>query len=233
MGGNGAVVAASFEPWVLLIPVAIIGVVGIFYLLHRVEQQRRARWRTACDARGWSYQPDRDRQIARYFEFLNGLGTGRDRYAEDVIRGEEGGRQFCAFSYHYETTEGHGDERRTVDHWLSVVAVQLERPFPELLIAPEHFGKRLLHKFTGSDIDFESHEFSRRFEVKCRDRKFAYDFCNPAMMEYLLAHPTSNIEIDGHWMATIGDDNLQFAHIQPAINHLLNARDLMPKFLFT
>lgn len=217
----------------LLIAAAVVAIVGLVYLFQKIENDRRDRWFRAASAKGWTYQAGKDRDVADYFEFLNELGDGRDRYAEDVVRGEEYGRPFFAFSYHYETTTGSGEDRRTVDHWMSVVAVQLERPFPELLIAPEHFGKRLLHKVFGGDIDFESHEFSKQFEVRSRDRKFAYDFCNTAMMEYLLDHPGTNIEVEGHWMATVGDDKLSFDQIQPGINHLTNIRTRMPRFLFT
>jgi hypothetical protein len=42
------------------------------------------------------------------------------------------------------------------------------------------------------DIDFESAEFSDRFIVKSRDKRFAYDVLHPRMMEFLLdgAPPT-------------------------------------------
>ena len=37
------------------------------------------------------------------------------------------------------------------------------------------------------DINFESSEFSRKFHIKCADKKFAYDVIHPRMMEFLLA----------------------------------------------
>jgi hypothetical protein len=35
------------------------------------------------------------------------------------------------------------------------------------------------------------------FRVRCRDKKFAYDVCNPQMIEYLLSNRGLDIEIQG------------------------------------
>jgi hypothetical protein len=69
--------------------------------------------------------------------------------------------------------------------------------FPELLIRPENFFDKLAAIVGFDDINFESHEFSKRFYVKGRDRKLAYDIITAPMMEYLLAYQGWSIELDG------------------------------------
>jgi len=46
------------------------------------------------------------------------------------------------------------------------------------------------------DIDFELHEFSEKFNVRGKGKKFAYDFCNVQMMEHLLDQPVLHLPID-------------------------------------
>jgi hypothetical protein len=55
---------------------------------------------------------------------------------------------------------------------------------------------RIAGVFGFDDIDFESEEFSRKFHVKSRDKKFAYDVCHSRMMEFLLATKPPCVDIE-------------------------------------
>ena len=218
---------------IILITLAVIVVAGLGYWSWKREQARQLAWGQWASERGWSYTHDRDHELAEYFEFVERFGHGRNHYAEDTLRGNLNGRPAVAFSYHYETRSQNADgEMTTEDHWMWMTALQMERPFPELLISPESFGKRLLHTFSGSDIDFESIEFSRAYEVKCNDRKFAYDFCNQQMIEYLLQSRDSVLELEGHWLVTYGPGRLALEQVDPTFRWLNHVRSLMPGFLF-
>lgn len=58
--------------------------------------------------------------------------------------------------------------------------------WPHLSIAPEGFARKLKAAAGFRDIEFESEEFNRTFEVQATDRKFAYDVIDARMMSWLL-----------------------------------------------
>ncbi len=221
---------------IAVVGLAVLGLIaagGIGYWLWKRELARRDFWARWAGERGWTYDHGKDYGIADYFGFVNKLNNGDDRYAQDVLQGRWNDRQAVAFSYHYETEETDSEgERETTDHWMWVTAIQLEREFPELQIAPEHMGKRFVHAFTNSDIDFESVEFSRAYEVKSRDKKFAYDFCNSAMIEFLIANKGATLELEGSWLVTYGNRKLSLENIEPNLMFLSQTRELMPRYLF-
>ena len=219
----------------LIILVVLVCGAGIAYLLHKKEKARQEAWRVWANSRGWSYSPDKDSGTADWFSFVNRLRKGSHRYAKDVMKGVWNERPIVAFSYHYETYSTNSEGRRqTNHHWLSVVAVQFtdSGSFPELTIAPENFLRRFGNVFTGSDIDFESIEFSKAYEVKSDSKKFAYDFCHTGMIEYLLKSPGTSFELEGQWIADIHTSKLHLPSVEPRLQHLSNISNLMPAFMF-
>ncbi len=218
---------------VFLVILGILAAAGVGYLLWQRELARRDVWASWAADRDWVYDHTKNYGIAEYFGFVNKLNRGDDRYGEDVLRGNWHGREAVAFTYHHETESTDSDgNRETKDNWMWVTAIQLEQTFPELRISPEHMGKRFLHAFTGSDIDFESVEFSRSYEVKSRDKKFAYDFCNSAMIDFLMLNQGSVIELEGPWLVSFGDRKLKLEMVEPALDFLTHIRSLMPQYLF-
>jgi hypothetical protein len=90
----------------------------------------------------------------------------------------------------------------------------------------------VLQAFGYDDIDFESHEFSRKFCVRSKDKKFAYDVCHARMIEYLLANDDLNIEIENMTLALAYSGVLKAEEIEPNLRRLVEVRELMPKYLF-
>ena len=82
------------------------------------------------------------------------------------------------------------------------------------------------------DIDFESHEFSKKFVVRSKDKKFAYDFCNAQMIDYLLGHPDINIEVDQNSLALGFGSCLKVEEIEPHLKQLIRIRSLIPGYVF-
>lgn len=220
---------------VLILLLAVVAVIGLAYLWWRLEQKRRAQWAAFAQSRGWSYSHEKDRGLADSYQFLEELRRGRNRYAVDVFRGPWHERPMIAFSYHYAETRGSGDDRRTKHYWLSVVSFRIvdDRHFPELTIIPETMLGRFGNLFVKRDIDFESVEFSRMFDVRSADKRFAYDVCHPRMMEYLLQVPGTTLELEGQWIATIHDDKLDLETLDWRLNHLANIANQLPHHLFT
>jgi len=211
--------------------IAIVVLIGIY--AWKMEKQRREAFGLWAAEHGWSYSHQKDRSVSSRFAFLDRLNQGSNRYAQHVVRGEWQGRDAIGFSFHWETysTDSKGN-RQTHHHWVGVVAMQIELVCPELRISPESFLHRIGHALGAQDIDFESIEFSKKFEVKAEDKKFAYDFCHTGMMEYLLAHPKTMLELDGDWLAAFDSNKLEPHEVQPLLEHLSAIRERMPEYLF-
>jgi hypothetical protein len=207
---------------------------GATLVARRREQQRREALASVAGRLGFSFFPEIDRDITHRFRNFRGLDAGDNRYAYCVMSGLHSGRHITAFDFHYETRSNDSKgNRRTSHHYCHVVAVQLERVMPELFVAPENFLSKIVQALGHDDIDFESHEFSRHFCVRSRDRKFAYDFCNASMMDLLLAHPTLKLETRETLVASVFDGRMDPQTIEPRIDLQCEVRGRMPDYLFT
>ncbi len=176
-------------------------------------------------------------QLAGTVKRLDSLDTdsGSDRYALNVVEGSFDGQPIVLFDYHY-ATSGVWWWAPTwkIHHYVSIVLLQLGRDFPELTIGPEGGGlfKKIAEAFGRGDIDFESHEFSKQFDVRSRDKKFAYDFCNAQMIDYLLDRRPRYIEVDTDSLAVGSDSQHDVRNMESELSHLLKIRSLMPNYLF-
>ncbi len=217
----------------LLIAAIVVGIAVIGYFAWKAEQKRRAEFAAWAAANNWVYSPARNREVYRRFRFLDRLNRGSNRYAFHCLQGQWQGHDAMGFSFHYETHSSDSKgRRRTHHHYLGVVLIEIEKSFPELRVSPEGWLNKLGHAMGFQDIDFESIEFSKAFEVKSEDKKFAFDFCHTGMMEYLLQHRGTSLEVDGAYLALYDRHKLEPNEIEPYLNHLIQIRQLMPEFLF-
>ena len=69
--------------------------------------------------------------------------------------------------------------------------------------------------------------------MRSADKRFAYDFCNTRMVEYLLANDDLNIEVDEDALAILFNHRVDLARIEPNLNRLVALRSLMPEYLFS
>jgi len=182
---------------------------------------------------GLTFDPDREHGIAERYRFLDQLRKGSNRYAMNVLSGAVEGHSLTVFDYHYETysrdSKGH---RQTHHHWFSYFVLALPRHFPELTIREEGFFAKIAQAVGFDDIDFESHEFSRAFNVRSRQKKFAYDICNAQMIDYLLANRDLSIEIEGTALALEFGRRLTPEQVSVNIRRLLDVRSRIPDYLF-
>lgn len=220
------------EPFIIVGVIAVIAVVAV---LGYVSAQKRRQAMMALAARlGLQFDPGKNRDLAERYGFLNKLRAGSNRYAFNTLAGSYQGQDVTAFDYHYEThstdSKGH---RQTHHHYFSCFLLRLPRSFPELVIAREGFFSKVAQALGYDDIDFESHEFSRKFCVRSPDKKFAYDFCHARLMEYLLANDDLTIEVDEDALALTFNSRLDPARIEPNLNRLVALRSLMPEYLFS
>lgn len=151
-----------------------------------------------------------------------------------MLSGNFQGHAIFAFDYHYETYSRDSEgKRETNHHYFSCLILMLGRAFPQLTIDREGFLSKLAQGLGFDDIDFESHEFSRTFCVRSKDKKFAYDFCHARLMEYLLHNQDLALEVDGPALAIAFPYRLNPAQVEHNLNRLVHLRSLVPKYLFS
>ncbi len=197
-----------------------------------MERKRKAALAEFASRWGLSFRPERDYELAKAFRWLDALARGSNRYAYHIMSGAWQNHEILLFDYHYQVTTSNGKTTRTSHYHMSVFALTLPVAFPELRIVPENLGSKIAQAFGWEDIDFESAEFSRKFVVRSKDRKFAYDVCHPRMMEFLLAHPNLQVEIEGQVLATWSAGRLQPEGIGQCLDRSVALRKLMPDYLF-
>lgn len=240
MGGNSA--EAGVKALFFIIGVCLL-IISLFFLpfaiqahKSRQQRQRNAMALKASDL-GLHFDGKTDRHTAKKYLHLDQLHDlrGSDEYALNVISGDFQGHPVTLFDFHY-VTRGvwWWAPTWTIHNYASFVILNLNKHFPELTIGTEGGGlfKMISDAFGGGDIDFESHEFSERYEVRSKSKKFAYDFCNAQMIDYLLDRPASFIEVEHDTLAMGFDSQHKAERVETGLSHLLKIRSLMPNYLF-
>ncbi len=213
--------------------IAVICILGALVWGLYAGKKRRDAMTLLAERLGLAFRHERDYQLAKPHAFLDKLDQGSNRYAYNVMSGTYQGQDIVVFDYHYETysTDSKG-RRQTHHHHFSFFMLTLGSYFPELTIAKENFLSKIAQAVGYDDIDFESHEFSKRFVVRSKDKKFAYDFCNAQMIDYLLGHSDISIEVDQNMLALGFNRCLKVEEIETHLGQLIEIRGLMPNYLF-
>ncbi|MHC4557918.1 MAG: hypothetical protein ACYS80_11515 [Planctomycetota bacterium] len=213
-----------------LIIVAFVAIIIVVVVVGFISARKRREAMVALAAKlGLRFEPGKDRYLAKRYKFLDKLRRGSNRYAFNILSGNYRGHDLTVFDYHYKTGSG----KNTQHHYFSFFILNLPASFPELVIGPEHIFSKIAQAIGYDDIDFESHEFSRKFCVRSRDKKFAYDVCNGRMIEYLLSNRDLSIEIEDSVLGISFNRRLAPESIEPNLNRLIEVRSLMPEYLFS
>lgn len=211
----------------------IVAGLAIAYLLWWVEDKRREVYRVWARLHNWSYDFRPDRETYRRYSFLNRLRQGSNRYAFDILKGRWDKYRAEAFNFHYAIHSSNGRSSTTSHHYFGVVLIEIESSFPELLIFPQNLLGRIGSALGWGGIKFESVEFSDKFTVKCSDKKFAYDFCHPRMMDYLLTIPDVFLELENNIIALYKIRGMiKPDEVEDCLIKLCELRYLMPEYLF-
>ena len=181
------------------------------------------------------FSEDEDHATTRALNFISYLNDDEHCFALHNIWGKYNGYEVEVFDYHYKEEGVWWWSPSWHKHrYHSFVVLKLEKDFPELLMNADQNSpfKRIAKAFGSRDIDFESKEFSERYDVRCKDKKFAYDFCNARMIDYLLSKPTIPVEVENHVIAIGIRRFIPVSRVEDHIDHLVNIRQLMPGYLF-
>lgn len=154
-----------------------------------------------------SFDPDDDPGQSAEFPQFDIFQRGSSRRAYNTMRGVVpiNGRPFPIKCGDYRYTVSNGKNSST--YRISYIVLTLPFPnVPGLDIRREGLLDRVAGVLGFQDINFESEEFSRKFFVKCEDRRFAYLVITPKMMEFLLACNPPPIHISRGQICLAGAD---------------------------
>jgi len=221
---------AEFSPVIIFV---LFGALVIAFIIIAVIQaaKRREAWRALARRIGCSYSC-RDRFAIPHSYPQSLFDRGHGRRAHNVLHGQIDDNEIKCFDYLYKTTSGTGKNRHEETHRFSCLLLTPPIPFKPLSIRPETFFDRVGEFLGLDDIDFESDEFSRRFFVKCRDKRFAYDIIHARTMALLLECGKIYVEAK--------DDSILFYYsglqrvpdeVEPLIRRGLKFLDLVPDYL--
>jgi hypothetical protein len=182
--------------FVVIIIIAIVIVVAIFAYLNNLKRQQE--WQQFALNHGLNYSKNDTIDIPEYYSEYQLFREGHSRKAYNICQGMEKDIKILAFDYRY--TTGSGKNSHT--YYFTPLIIESNLVFKPLIIRPENLFDKIGAAIGFDDIDFESAAFSKKYYVKCPDKKFAYDIIHARMMEFLLECQSMNIETHG--------DNLLF-----------------------
>jgi len=149
------------------------------------KKKRRQELALAAQQFGLQYAPvDTFNCLALPFGLLS---RGDGRGTENVLWGAWQGMDLREFDYWYydRTTDSKGQTSKTYYHF-SCVVTEIPLTAPDLSVTKENIFTRFADHVGLRDIEFESEDFNREFNVKSRDKKFASDVIDARMMQWLL-----------------------------------------------
>jgi hypothetical protein len=212
--------------------VFLIAAGGIAYGSYYFKKKRREGLAFAAKQLGMRFAlTDPFDTLTEPFDLLR---KGDGRGVENVMWGEWQGIECRLFDYWYyeESTDSKGNRSRTY-YRFSCVMSPVEAACSHLTLARENVFTRLGDHLGFRDIELESEEFNRAFTVRSPDRKFAVDFCDARMMQWLLAHG------GGYGFEVVGDrllascKRLAPTEIVPLLGSMKGFRDQIPRVVFS
>lgn len=167
-----------------ILAVVAVAIAALAISLH-LKAKRRAAFRAFALQHGLEFaEGDPLGLLGWPFDlFQRGDGRGIDH----VLWGTWRDTKLQAFDYWYytESTDSQGRRSRSYRRFSGVV-IEVPAAFPYLTMAREGLFTRLADHLGMEDIEFESPEFNRRYNVKAGERQFAYELIDGRMLEWLV-----------------------------------------------
>jgi hypothetical protein len=216
----------------LLIVLGVALIIALIVIAAIQAARRRKELAEWAASRGFFFSPDSDYSMDSRYPHFSCLHQGSDRHAYNIMEGVQHRRAVCAFDYYYETysTDSKGN-RQTHRYYFSAVIVDTHLPLKPLFIRAEGFFDKVAEFFGFDDIDFESAEFSRKFCVKAKDKKWAYDVLHQETMEFLLNSPRYTLDFQGSQIIAYDDSTFGTADFERALEVIHGVVDRLPKSL--
>ncbi|HEX9823382.1 MAG TPA: hypothetical protein VGB51_03190 [Actinomycetota bacterium] len=185
------------KPVVIFLLVAAAGI-GLAVLAWRAREKRRQAFRAFALAHGLEYAIDDPFGTIDIPFGLFRKGDGRG--IENVVWGRwrEAPMRFFDHWYYEQSTDSKGHTSRTY-YRQSCVLVEVAAQFPHLSITREGFFSRLADHLGFRDIEFESEDFNKAFQVGASERRFAFELIDARLMAWLLTLEWGMFEVLGSW----------------------------------
>ena len=175
------------RPEFLFVVFALIVIAVAVYSFARIKQ-RREDAALAAQRLGRTYHQDDVLGIAKLPHPIFRLGDSRT--VSNVVHGTFADREVALFDYEYveSSTDAEG-HRTSTTYPFSGILVQLPIESPSTVVRREKITTKFANALgMGRDIQFESDEFNRSFEVRSDSQGFAFTLIDTAMMEWLQAN---------------------------------------------
>jgi hypothetical protein len=174
-------------------------VIAAAWFAWQAKKKRRLAFQTFASQYGLQYSAEDPFSMLSYAFQLFQRGDGRG--VENVVWGAWQGVpvKACDYWYYTESTDSKGHTSRSYRHF-SAVVVDVTLAVPPVSIQREGFMTRLADHIGLRDIDFESEQFNRAFNVKAQDREFAFKLVDARMMHWLLSTEDFGFEVVGPWL---------------------------------
>lgn len=170
---------------IFLFIVAALVVGAIAYWNYRRRQERIAAFRALAAARGLTYSAQDVYGLLSLPFALLGRGDGRG--IENVLHGVFENATMHVFDYWFyeESTDAQGKRSRTT-YRFDCIVTHYDAHGATLTIDEENLFTRIADAVALDDLQFESEEFNRAFNVKGNDERFATALLDSRMMQWLL-----------------------------------------------
>jgi hypothetical protein len=217
-----------------LVIVAVIALIGVgIWFGYYLKKKRREALALAARQLGLDYSPsDPFGLLALPFALLT---KGDGRGTENVLWGTWQDIDIKEFDYWFyvETTDGKGNRSRSY-HYFSCAVCEIPATCAHLTIEREGFFTRLADHLGFHDIEFESEDFNRAFQVKCKDRKFANDVVDARMMQWLLSKSERRwaFELSGPYLMCY-TRRLKPLELVPLLGTMLEFKQSMPRVVWS
>jgi len=196
------------------------------------KKKRRQELALAAQQFGLQYAPvDTFNCLALPFGLLS---RGDGRGTENVLWGAWQGMDLREFDYWYydRTTDSKGQTSKTYYHF-SCVVTEIPLTAPDLSVTKENIFTRFADHVGLRDIEFESEDFNREFNVKSRDKKFANDVIDARMMQWLLQSGEGwAFEMNGPYVL-VYHKRLRPAELTPLLGAVKMYVDHIPKVAYS
>ena len=200
----------------VVLGLGVVLMVGMIVAVVIANKRKREAMEALAAKHGWRLHR-KDRSMHEMWDQVAPFDFGHSKRSDWIFDGEVDGQRFTVFQYTCQTTSHNGKSSSEQTHHYRVCVIPMPLDGHDLRITKEHIGLKIADALGGEDIDFESDAFSRRFWVKCRDRRFAYDVLTPAMMEYLLPHKNWHWHWVGQELILHRAGGLKVDHVEPMI----------------
>lgn len=214
-----------------LIFLAVLVVAGGAALSYYLKRKRRNELAAMARQLGLEFWPaDPQNCLGLPFKLLT---KGDGRGVENVMRGTWQDVALREFDYWYyeESSDSEGRRSRTYYRFSCAVA-EIEAFCSPLTAYRENLFTRLADHMALRDIELESDEFNRKFNVKCEDRRFANDFLDARMMQWLIGVDGDfQFEASGKWLLCFSKRRRP-TELIPLLGTLKQFRERVPRVVY-